>query len=169
MLEAYPARADLEQAGAGLVHREGVLTAQVHGHRRRGVHEEASRRRPDPGMEHAAVQSDAVRRGSCVHETQPRTGLDLHLPDGPDLHARARRDIGFQPFPNPKPLDAGHGPTRRRAREPRDFPRRSRAAGGDPEAGHREEESGRGGERGQHAAEGPPTRGRQLRGRTGGA
>src|SRR5204863_5201298 len=59
---------------------------------------------------------------------------------------------------------------RRRAREPRDLPRRTRAPSGEPEAGHRDEQSGRGGDRDEPPAEGPSARGRrELRGWTFGA
>src|SRR5229473_4248859 len=99
-LETHPTHRRAQKARAVLIDLQRVSASQIDGERRRGVHHEFTRRRPDHRVNRSALQIQSRSRGSRLHQPQSRLRLDVHLPDLRYRDARARLLIGFQSLPN---------------------------------------------------------------------
>src|SRR6266851_4363710 len=98
--KTHPSHRCAQQPGAVFIDLQRVSASQIDGQRRRGVHHELARRRPDHRVNRSALQIQPRSRGSRLHQPQSRLRLDVHLPDLRYRDARARLPVGLQSLPN---------------------------------------------------------------------
>src|SRR6266850_7321835 len=77
-LEADPAHGGAQKARAGIVHVQRVDASQIHGDRRRRIHDKLAGRSPDGGANRSALQREPLVAGAIGNQTEARASLDFH-------------------------------------------------------------------------------------------
>src|SRR5260370_600442 len=99
-LEADPAHGGAQKAGAGIVHVQGVHTAEIDGDGGGRIHDKFTRRSPDGGVNRAALEGKALVAGAVGDEAKTRSPIDFDATGFIQRNACPRGAIGHQSLAN---------------------------------------------------------------------